>query len=429
MHDDSIRTAARQLREAESSVRVLRGIAWSRSVREEFFARGAVELPRVTYPSYDAAPAHAAVDAAVAQVHGDSAIARWLRRSAQAIRDSASLLAATATPAFATHGERLFGLPTSSQGGTTALALAENVVRIHADHSRVDLGAAPAACLLAEGLAEDIRRACAKLFGADAPEVLVVEELSANALAGPRRIQIRRDACFTDRDARQLIEHEAYVHVCTSLNGRRQTQLPLLAAAHAGTTRTQEGLAVFAEFITGSLELDRLRRLALRVLAIQMALEGADFLQVYRFFLERGIEPVQAYESSRRVFRGGVLTGGAPFTKDLVYLDGFLRVTNCLRAVFAEGRADCLPLLFCGKLDLDDLPAMAQLVQRGLCRLPTFLPPWAADRRFLVTYLAYSQFLGTVNLDAHREHYAALLDHAPRLAPPDASLPIPPEVL
>jgi hypothetical protein len=115
------------------------------------------------------------------------------------------------------------------------------------------------------------------------------------------------------------------------------------------------------------------------------------------------------------VFRGGVLTGGAPFTKDAVYLDGFLRVTNCLRSVVSEGRADCLQLLFCGKLDLDDLPALAQLAELGLCRPPRFLPPWVRDRRFLVAYLTYSSFLNRVRLEEHREHYRRLLADAPRL--------------
>ncbi|MFY9974739.1 MAG: tyrosine/phenylalanine carboxypeptidase domain-containing protein, partial [Chromatiaceae bacterium] len=68
-----------------------------------------------------------------------------------------------------------------------------------------------------------------------------------------------------------------------------------------------------------SSELDRLRRLADRVIAIQMAIDGADFLEVYDFFMERTGDADQAFESARRVFRGGVLTGGAPFTKDVVY--------------------------------------------------------------------------------------------------------------
>jgi hypothetical protein len=61
------------------------------------------------------------------------------------------------------------------------------------------------------------------------------------------------------------------------------------------------------------MELDRLRRLADRVFAIQMAIDGADFIEVYRYFLERTGQPDQAFENARRVFRGGMMVGGAPF--------------------------------------------------------------------------------------------------------------------
>lgn len=410
---DRIREAARRLRAAESSVRVLRSLSWGPGVRERFFARGAGALPDVEYPRFDAAPVHEELRAVRRLVEGDGAVQRWLRRAAEAVGTAADLLAAVATPAFLEHGAHLFGLPATVQGGTSALELARTVDAMYAGVSDMDLGAPSPACHLAQGVADRLRAACERLFGDEAPEVHLVDELSANALAGPRRILVRRDACFTDRDVHQLIQHEAYIHVCTSLNGRAQAELPVLAAAHPGTTRTQEGLAVFAEFITATLEPNRFRRLADRTLAIQMAIDGADFLDVYRFYLERAVPPEQAFENARRVFRGGVLTGGAPFTKDSVYLDGFLRVTNFLRAVVAEGRVDCLLLLFCGKLDLEDIPALAQLTALGLCRPPRFLPPWAADRRFLITYLTYSRFLNGVKLDEHRAHYRALLEHTP----------------
>jgi uncharacterized protein (TIGR02421 family) len=226
-------------------------------------------------------------------------------------------------------------------------------------------------------------------------------------------VRIRRHACFTDGDIRQLIEHEAFVHVLTSLNGRAQTRLPLLARSHPGTTRTQEGLAVFAEFMTGNMEVQRLRRLADRVLAIQMALDGADFLEVYRFFLARTDESGQSFENARRVFRGGRVEGGIPFTKDIVYLDGLLRVHNFMRTVVSLGRADLLHLLFVGKLDLEDVPALAELSAQGLCEPPRFLPGWAEDRGFLVSYLAYSSFLNAVDTTRLRAHYADLAGAAP----------------
>lgn len=413
MTPEQIFATATDLRKVESGVRVLRSISWDPSVRQRFFERGAIELPEVTYAGFDSGTIHAQLREVMRGVVGDSPIARWFQRSADAIAASADLIASAGKPEFLTYGARLFGLPTESHVGATPLALAKAVDKLCAEISRLDLGAPSPACHLAEGVAQRIREDCIKLFGDESPEVSVVDELSANALAGPRRIRVRRAACFTDRDVLQLVQHEAYVHVCTSLNGRHQTKLPLLASSHAGTTRTQEGLAVFAEFITGSFDPDRFRRLADRVLAIQLAIDGADFLDVYRFFLDRRLAPETAFENARRVFRGGVVSGGIPFTKDGVYLDGFLRVTNFLRAITAEGRIDCLPLLFCGKLDLEDIPALAQLAEMDLCTAPIYLPPWADDRRFLVTYLAYSQFLATVPLDEHREHYRDLLAHIP----------------
>ena len=108
-----------------------------------------------------------------------------------------------------------------------------------------------------------------------------------------------------------------------------------------------------------------------------------------------------------------MLTGGAPFTKDGVYLDGLLRVHNFLRAAVTAGRSDCIRLLFCGKLDLEDIPALCHLVELGLCRMPRWLPPWAEDLRFLVAYLAYSSFLNRIDLHRVRSHVAELLAEAP----------------
>lgn len=407
---------------AERSVRVLRSIAWPREAREAFLRGGGRELPAVSYPPFaEVEEVSAALARACAPIGGDSPAERWLRRQASHVETSARMLAAAGTADFHTLSVQLYGAPERPlpDGRTTPLALARAVDLLCRDLDGLDLGAPAPACHLADAVADGMRAAVQERFGAEAPEVLVVDELSANALAGPRVVRIRKQACFTDKDLLQLIHHEAFVHVCTSLNGRRQEQLPILAAAHAGTTRTQEGLAVFAEFISGAMEPERFRRLADRVLAIQMAIEGADFLEVYRFFLERVGSEEQAFENARRVFRGGVLTGGAPFTKDVVYLDGLLTVTNFLRVAVSEGRSDCLLLLFCGKLDLEDLPVLGHLVEAGLCALPRYLPPWMEDRRFLVTHLTLSRFLAGVDLDATRTHYAELLEETPclRLAP------------
>lgn len=426
---DRIRAASGLLYDASRTIRILGHVSWPGSVRERFFAAGARELPEVTYAPFDTGPCLQALAEARRHIRaapGDdparagSAVDAWLERQARTLETSARMLAACGTPDFLRHGGELYGLPLEPLRDQTATAhdLARRFDAVIDSLDHIDLGAPPEACHLAQGLAAVMESAVKERFGADAPEVQVVDELSANALAGPRRIRIRRSACFTDNDQRQLVQHEAFVHVATSLNGLAQPDLKILAAGHPGTTRTQEGLAVFAEFVTGCMDLDRMRRLADRVLAIQMAIEGADFLEVYAYFLERTHHEVQAYENTRRVFRGGVPSGGAPFTKDVVYLDGLLRVHNFLRAIVSGGRADCLRLLFCGKLDLEDIPVLAELSCAGLCRPPRFLPPWAADIRFLLCQLTYSAFLGEFDMEPIRRHTAELLAHAPRV--PDA---------
>ncbi|MGB5347033.1 MAG: flavohemoglobin expression-modulating QEGLA motif protein, partial [Woeseia sp.] len=411
---DRIRRCASALYQASRSVRILTGIGWSSRVREDFFAAKAQRLPQVSYPKFDTAEPLALVAEARRDI-GESVIDAWLARQATAIETGARLLAACGTPAFLKLSGELYGTPTTTlrDQSNTPHDLAIRFDTMIDSFSHIDMGAPAAACHLATAVAEDMQAAVQKMFGAAAPKVEIVDELSANALAGPKRIRIRRAACFTDKDVRQLVNHEAHIHVATSLNGMAQSDLKILAAGHPGTTRTQEGLAVFAEFITGSMDLDRMRRLADRVLAIQMAIEGASFIDIYRFFFDRIGNEEQAFENARRVFRGGDVAGGIPFTKDVVYLDGLLRVHNFLRVIATTGRADCLRLLFCGKLDLDDIPALYELTQLGLCRPPAYLPPWADDLRFLLCYLTYSSFLNRVNLDAVKAHYEDMLKDVP----------------
>jgi len=50
--------------------------------------------------------------------------------------------------------------------------------------------------------------------------------------------------------------------------------------------------------------------------------------------------------------------------------------------------------------------------------LPRFLPPWAADRRFLVSYLAYSSYLNSIDLGSIRRHYQSLLEKSPIVSAP-----------
>lgn len=393
---------------------ILQTIAWSNATRDRFFAGGARTLPKVRYRGFDPEPVLEILRHARSLMRGKGEVGVWLRRGAETLEVTANMLAAAGTPRFSKLSARLYGRPDAFFPDTerTPLALAHRLIRT-AKRVSVGLPDPPPPTLNAVTVAKEVRAAVNAHFGDKAPEVLVVDVLAARASAGPNRIRLRRNAVFSDLDVRQLIHHEAFVHVATALNGQRQRRMPILACNHAGTTRTQEGLAVFAEMMSGALDPVRLLRLAHRVVAIQMALDGADFLQVYRYFLEVSVDRTEAFASAARVFRGGVMTGRHPFTKDMVYLDGLCRVHVFVRAVIDTGRVDCLRLLFAGKLDLQDIQAVMALRRQGRCVAPRFVPPWVSDPRRLVAYFAVSDIIGRAATAGLRGHYVTALRQTP----------------
>ena len=409
---ERLEDAAARLLAAESRLPVLRSIVWDRALADDFFRQGAEVLPRPDYPRIDAAPIRAEIADARRLISGDSPAHDWLRRLADTFDVTSALLESAGTARFHAHSLDLYGGPTSpiADGVSTALDLACRLDRLLSEFDEGAIRLEPPEVLTPETLKARLDEELPRHFGDRAPHVAITKDVSAKAAAGRDYIKLRADAAFSDLDAVQLLQHEALIHIATNYNGLAQTRFPILSESHPGNARTQEGLAVFAEFISGGLDPRRFRRLADRVIAIDMAAQGADFIELYRFFLDRGgaAGKFEAYESARRIVRGGMVEGGAPFTKDSVYLGGLLEVHNYLRTAVRTGDAAFIRLLFVGKIDLYDLPAMKMLHEAGLIADPQFLPPWATDLRYLLSYLAYSTFLNEIDLKSVRERYRDL---------------------
>jgi uncharacterized protein (TIGR02421 family) len=414
---DRVRQVTSILHDVAKPMRVLSALSWPGEVRDDFLAGGADRLPDVSYSPIDPSSVLDGVAAARRLIRPGSLVDDWLDSEARSVEATALMLSMVGTAAFHSYSRQLYGVPTQPlrYDPTTPLELAERVRASLAELQVADLLRPSPRLRTGEEVAARLEAAVGDHFGADAPEILLVDELSANAVASTSRIKVRRGAKFTDKDAAQLLNHEAFIHVATGLNGRAQIDLPILAIGHPGTTRTQEGLAVYSEYVSGTLDLDRLRRLADRVVAVQMVCDGADFIELYRWFLERSPGPEQAFESTRRIFRGSPLTGGSPFTKDCVYLSGFLAVSTFVRAAFTAGRSDTLGLLFAGKLDLWSIPALAELRARGLCLPARFVPPWASDPGWVLSHLTLSTFMSGVDLSTVASAVGDLLDRSPRV--------------
>ncbi|MFQ6171619.1 flavohemoglobin expression-modulating QEGLA motif protein [Oryzobacter sp. R7] len=161
-----------------------------------------------------------------------------------------------------------------------------------------------------------------------------------------------------------LLHHEVGTHVVTYQNGARQP-LRLLTIGLPGYDETQEGLAVLAEYLTGGLDPRRLRVLAARVVAIERLLDGAGFLDIFEGLrADHSIPARTAWSIAIRA----VVGGGS--VKDAIYLRGIVRLLDAL----AEGLD--LEVLLVGKLSLDHVPLVQDLLDRGVLHPPWIRPRW-----------------------------------------------------
>jgi uncharacterized protein (TIGR02421 family) len=177
-----------------------------------------------------------------------------------------------------------------------------------------------------------------------------------------RKVLVRKGAAFRPKELAYLIHHEVGVHLVTTVNAESQP-LRLLSLGTRVSTRTQEGLAVLVEYLSGSTTLRRLRELGLRTLAVDAVVHGADFVETYRMLTkEYGLAAEAAFGLAARVHRGGGLT------KDYLYLQG-------LREVFAMWRrgADLSPLL-AGKCSMEYYAELSDLLARGVLEAPRLRP-------------------------------------------------------
>jgi uncharacterized protein (TIGR02421 family) len=417
---ETVHALSERLRELQRPIAILSALRWPKQVEIDFFAAGADAQPQVTRETYGALRYDAdELRRAIEDLHADvrnqlgrfNPIGELLGRRCLEWRETVSMLTARGTPDFSRAAGLLYGRTSDAfhAGGPTTgdlgVDLADRLTRIE------ESGLLPAdeRTMDAEQGAAWLRERLDRVFTDDPVRVEVSDEIVAEAIAGSDRIRLRADAHFSERALRILEVHEAYVHVATTLNGRRQRVLTFLDKGPPSTTISQEGLAVLVEITAFTSHPTRLRRINDRVEAIHRIEDGATFLDIYRWYLgERGHTPEAAYADTTRVFRGSLPDAG-PFPKDLAYARGFVQVYNFLRVAIARGRILRLGLLFTGKTALERLDLLFHAFDEGLLDPPRYLPPHFADLAGLASWLTYSGFLNQLDLDRVEDDYARLL--------------------
>ncbi|MFT5758333.1 MAG: hypothetical protein ACI9LM_003072 [Alteromonadaceae bacterium] len=168
---------------------------------------------------------------------------------------------------------------------------------------------------------------------------------------------INKEALFSEKELHAFAYHELGIHMLTTINAKKHP-LKVFSLGLAGNTHTQEGIALYSEYCSGSLTISRLKIIALRVIAVQYMLDHGDFVKTYHtlmneFELDKGF----AFTLTARVYRGG------GFTKDYLYLKGFRDILNLAK----EGSIDNLLV---GKTGLLDFNIISELVERGMIEKP-----------------------------------------------------------
>jgi uncharacterized protein (TIGR02421 family) len=421
-YETTIRTLSDRLVEAQQPIRILDAIKWDDEVERDFFSKGCRELPLVTQDYYNKRalpfdPEHKLqefldLERDLRRQLGEyNAPGQIMTRMCQEYREVVRMLAQRGTPAFGEISERLYGSASDSfHAGDPNLVELGHMLSETLDnlsHEAIFQGEDPS--LEPQQVVEALAQRLAGYFGDVATvRVRMSDGIIADSAAGSDYIKIRTGCRLTTRQLRLLEVHEGWVHLGTTLNGQAQPVCTFLSKGPPSSTLTQEGLAVLTEIMAFASYPARVRRLTNRLEGTAMAESGANFLEVFRFFLEEGYDSRESYHHAQRIFRGSLPEGCKPFTKDLCYSKGFVLVYNFMRLAITRGMAGRIPLLFCGKTTLADIKTLAHLVEEGLVVPPRFVPPQFADLHALSAWLCYANFLNRLSLKRIEEDYAGL---------------------
>jgi uncharacterized protein (TIGR02421 family) len=398
---------AQRIVDAQRPIRVLNSIKWGPDVLARFRQSGCREPPAMGQAEYQAIPLgfdtrqkieefRAIEEDARNELGARDDVAHILADTAREYAELCDMLANRGTKRFYELGRRLYGSSKDrlANDSRRICDVAREMYQLLTNLDETDLGPQPVRNIPAARSVELLNERLARYFGDGRVRVQLDDGIVADAAAGSDYIKLRDGAMFSERDIMVLEVHEGWVHVATSLNGQNQPVARWLAKGPPRTAATQEGLAALLEVLTFTSHPSRARRLNDRVLAVDKAEDGASFLEVFEWFRTEGYDEETCFWNTQRVFRGGVVDGGAPFTKDIVYTKGIVENYNFLRSAIATARPALIPWLFAGKLSLDDIPVLAERAHEGVVQPPKYVPHMFRDLNGLAIWLGVSTFWG-----------------------------------
>lgn len=399
---------------ASKRAKILPTLAWKREVAAEFFQKKATALPNPTYSVDKKAVTDAleSLGTLHAKLQGDHPVLQWLMKTKDSFSSGMRLILAIESETYFEISSQLYGNSKSSlaRGQTNNLDLARSIAARMGICSLNDIGESKV-FMSAEELATGLEKRLRKRVPALPVKVELTTDIVAKVVAGMSRVRIRSDGRFSEMELGALWNHEVESHCLTAQNGIRQTQCSFLSAGGPRTTLTQEGIAVFHEIYGHTMSQSRFLTICDRVEAIHMVEQGADFMELYRWFQARSESDLDAFYAAQRIFRGAPLGGRYPFTKDVVYLAGLLEVYHFLQAATKVQDRILIECLLTGRIALEDVGVIEWLRLNGILDPPHFIPVWLKNWEALVSFFSFfGVVLHSVDLSSFQSYFDSYQD-------------------
>ncbi len=420
-YKEKIKRLSQRIVEAQKPIRILDAIKWDPSIEQELRKSKLRHMPKVNASYYEKIQLGFEPDKKLDELRdiardidttlgSEDALGRLLKEVTEQYIDVVQMLLARGTKKFWEYSRKLYGSPKDNLYGdsNTIFELGKVLYSILNGFEDSTLGPSYPEIHEAKEVVDTLNIRFKSYFKGNRVEAQISDGILADASAGGDVVKIKEGAKFSSRDIDILEVHEGWVHVGTTQNGHQQHVAKWLSKGPPRCAATQEGLAVIMEIFTFRSYPKRARQINDRIIGINKAEDGANILELIEFYRTEGYSEDDCIANARRVFRGGVIEGGAPFTKDISYCRGFVENYNFLRAAIRAGKPHLLPFLFVGKLRIDDVPLIYQKFKEGIIDPPVHLPSHFSDLNGLAVWMSFSSFFNMVNLKNIQEHYDKL---------------------
>ena len=206
-------------------------------------------------------------------------------------------------------------------------------------------------------------------------KILILKNMTTKVSIDPeaKTIYINGEKKYSKNDVKRLIVHEVWTHIIRSENGRKQAYFPF-ATGLAGSLNTEEWLAVYSEYINNLLEEETLALYAGRVIASSLC-QTKSFFEIF-YYLRQYLSEEMTLYITQRVKKGikDTLEAGG-FTKDYVYLDGFIKIKDYINT----GKS--IDILYTGSIGIDDIDDVQKLIDENIITNKITIPDFMKGKK------------------------------------------------